>query len=144
MSIRKGVVLMEHEVLVEPTVELVEVADLRHIEGFSQRRVDWLKDKILREGIWNKPLALCDRHALVMDGQHRMEVARALELRRVPAIKYSYAAVTIWSLRPEKYAFDWRMVTQRALAGDIYPYKTVKHAFPVPLPTCRFTLDDLR
>lgn len=135
---------MEQELLVEPSVELVAVAGLRHIEGFSQRRVEWLKAKILREGIWNKPLALCDRHALVMDGQHRMEVARALGLRRVPAICYSYASVTVWSLRPEKYTFDWRTVTQRALAGDIYPYKTVKHAFPIPLPSCCFTLDELR
>ncbi len=135
---------MEQAVLVKSNVKLVAVSKLRHIEGFSQRRVEWLKDKILSEGIWNKPLALCDRHALVMDGQHRMEVARALGLRRVPAMTYDYADVEIWSLRPEKYAFDWKMVTERALSGDIYPYKTVKHAFPVPLPQCRFTLDELR
>lgn len=135
---------MELDVMVRPTIRLVAVNTLRHIEGFSQRRVDWLKDKILSEGIWNKPLALCDRHHLVMDGQHRMEVARALQLRRVPAMMYSYADVTVWSLRPDKYTFDWNMVTQRALSGDIYPYKTVKHAFPVPLPSCAFDLDELR
>jgi hypothetical protein len=135
---------MEQDVLVEPIVQLVTVDDLRHIEGFSQRRVDWLKEKILSEGIWTKPLALCERHALVMDGQHRMEVARALDLRRVPAVRFSYSAVTIWSLRPDKYDFDWKMVTQRALSGDIYPYKTVKHGFPVPIPSCRYTLDELR
>ena len=135
---------MDQDVLIKPGVQLVAVTGLRHIEGFSQRRVDWLKSKILSEGIWNKPLALCDRHGLVMDGQHRMEVARALNLRHVPAISFSYPEVTIWSLRPDKYAFDWRMVTQRALSGDIYPYKTVKHAFPTPIPSCRYTLDQLR
>lgn len=125
-------------------VELVEVESLKHIEGYSKRRVEWLKEKVLNEKIWNKPLALDDQHALVMDGQHRMEVARALGLKRVPAVKFSYAEVEIWSLRPAKYEFDWKMVTERALSGDIYPYKTVKHRFPIDLPVISYSLEDLR
>lgn len=125
-------------------VELVEVEDLKHIEGYSKRRVEWLKKKVLKEQIWNKPLALDDKHALVMDGQHRMEVARALGFKRVPAVKFSYADIEIWSLRPGKYEFDWKMVTERALSGDIYPYKTVKHRFPGDLPVISYTLDELR
>lgn len=125
-------------------VELVEVEDLKHIESYSKRRVEWLKEKILNEQIWNKPLALDTQHALVMDGQHRMEVARALKLKRVPAIKFTYADVEIWSLRPGKYEFDWKMITERALSGDIYPYKTVKHRFPIDLPVISYSLDELR
>lgn len=124
-------------------IEMVEVDTLKHIEGFSKKRVQWLKDKILKEGVWNKPLALEREHCLVLDGQHRMEVAKALGLKRVPAVKYEYAAVKIWSLRPGKYEFTWEMVVQRALVGDIYPYKTVKHEFPAPLPPCYFALDEL-
>lgn len=124
-------------------IEMVEVDWLKHIEGFSKKRVLWLKDKIVGEGIWNKPVALDDEHGLVLDGQHRMEVARALGLKRIPAVKYSYAAVKVWSLRPGKYEFTWETVVQRALQGDIYPYKTVKHEFPLPLPQCSFVLDEL-
>src|SRR5690606_24861175 len=90
-------------------VELVDVSALKHIEGFSKKRVEWLREKILREGAWVKPLALDDAHHLVLDGQHRMEVARALGLRRVPAVRYRYEDVKVWSLRP-KYAFDWQVV----------------------------------
>ena len=124
-------------------IEMVEVDQLKHIEGFSVKRVKWLKDKIVGEGIWSKPLALDDQYDLVLDGQHRMEVARSLGLKQIPAVKYSYAAVKVWSLRPAKYEFTWETVVQRALQGDIYPYKTVKHAFPLPLPNCSIDLDEL-
>ena len=124
-------------------VELVEVEWLKHVEGFSKKRVQWLKDKIIGEGVWKKPVALDNDHGLVLDGQHRIEVAKALGLRRVPAVKYFYPEVKLCSLRPSKYEFTWETVVQRALQGDIYPYKTVKHEFPVPLPQCSFLLDEL-
>lgn len=123
-------------------VELVEVSSLRHIEGFSKRRVQWLREKIVREGRWVKPLALDENHHLVLDGQHRMEVALALALKRVPAVKYRYADVDVWSLRPN-HVFDWKLVVERSLVGDIYPYKTVKHAFPRALPVVDFSLEEL-
>ena len=132
------------EAIVELVIQLVAVDQLRHIEGFSPRRVDWLADKIRRENIWNKPVVLDDKYNLVMDGQHRMEASKVLRLKNVPVIRFSYASVEIWSLRPGKYQFDWRTVVDRALSGDIYPYKTVKHRFPVAIPRCGFSLEDLR
>lgn len=123
---------------------MVPVSSLRHIEGFSAKRVAWLVEKIRREGVWDKPIAIDARHNLVMDGQHRMEAARALRLRRVPAVRFRYSEVRIWSLRPKQYGFDWREVTRRARSGDIYPYKTVKHAFPRALPRCELSLAELR
>jgi hypothetical protein len=124
-------------------IEMVDVASLRHIEGFSNKRVQWLKDKIVREGVWNRPVALDAEYGLVLDGQHRMEVAKALGLLRIPAIRYDYSRIKVWSLRPGKYDFTWETVVQRALAGNIYPYKTVKHEFPRPLPVCQFSIGEL-
>ncbi|MCU0689845.1 MAG: hypothetical protein MUF54_00450 [Polyangiaceae bacterium] len=125
------------------TLRLVDPAKLRHIEGHSVRRVAWLEKKIVAAGRWSKPLAIEGCHHLVMDGQHRMEVAVLLGLRRVPVVTFSYDEVEIWSLRPQ-YAFTWEDVVARALAGDIYPYKTVKHRFPTAIPACDFTLQELR
>ncbi len=121
---------------------MVNPAALRHIEGFSARRVQWLREKILAEGRWTKPVVLDDEHNLVLDGQHRVEVALELGLKRIPAVKFSYAAVEVWSLRP-KYSFDWVGVVERAISGDPYPYKTVKHRFPAELPACDFALEEL-
>ena len=123
-------------------IQLKDVTKLKHIEGFSKKRVLWLKNKILEEGIWNKPLALDLKHCLVLDGQHRMEVALSLGLRVVPVVKYDYSLVEVWSLR-EKYSFNWSEVTNNALRGSIYPYKTVKHRFPGDVPACHFFLEEL-
>jgi hypothetical protein len=123
-------------------IELVPVSRLKHIEGFSEKRVVWLMNKILSEGIWVKPLALEKTHQLVLDGQHRMEVARRLNLRQVPGVLYDYAKVDVWSLR-KNYTFDWKVVVDKALSGEIYPYKTVKHRFPHDLPICCYKIDEL-
>jgi hypothetical protein len=123
-------------------VELVPPAPLRHIEGFSARRVAKLRDKVAKKGRWIKPIALDDEHNLVLDGQHRVEVALALGLRRVPVVKYRYASVEVWSLRPQ-YQFTWRDVVRNVLAGGIYPYKTVKHRFPGKPALCDYPLEEL-
>lgn len=126
-------------------VERVSVERLRHIEGFSRKRVDWLVQKILAEGVWTRPVALDEAHDLVLDGQHRMESAKRLGLKWVPAVRYDYASLEVWSLRPAAHQFDWRRVTERALADRPYPYKTVKHRFPDGgLPEIAIPLDALR
>lgn len=127
------------------SVEMVEVASLRHIEGFSQRRVSWLVRKIQAEGVWTKPLVVDRAHHLVMDGQHRMEVARLLGMAAVPAVLFDYADVDVWSLRPAHYAVSAEEIVDRALRGDIYPYKTAKHRFPCgKLPELAIPLKALR
>jgi L-serine kinase (ADP) len=123
-------------------VEMVETIRLRHIEGYSAKRVSWLHDKILKEGIWTVPLALDQEHNLVLDGQHRMEVALSIGLKRVPAVKYDYSSVKVWSLR-KNYEFDWARVVDTVLSGTIYPYKTVKHEFGPSSPSCNHPLDEL-
>ncbi|MFQ2825081.1 ParB N-terminal domain-containing protein [Aeromonas allosaccharophila] len=110
-------------------VELVLVSSLKHIERFSAKRARWLANRIKKDGVWRVPLALDHEHNLVLDGQHRMEAAKLLGLSHVPVIRYNYAKLNIRSLR-KKYFFNWAIVSERALKGDIYPYKTVKHYFP--------------
>ena len=110
-------------------IYLVEVNKLRHIERFSQKRVQWLKEKIIREGVWTVPIKIDDQHNLVMDGQHRMEVAKSLGFKVVPCLKYSYQEVEVWSLR-NNHEVTSELIIKKALSENIYPYKTAKHGFP--------------
>jgi hypothetical protein len=123
-------------------IDLVDVLSLSHIEGFSDKRVKWLTNKIIAEGSWNKPIVVEDEHLLVMDGQHRMEAALRMGLARVPAVRYRYDEVEVWSLR-SNHEVTPQLVVARALAGDIYPYKTVKHSFPEPIPACAVPIAQL-
>lgn len=122
-----------------PGVKLVPVASLRHIEGFSSKRVTWLVAKMKKEQLWTRPVCLAPvKDAagkvvhLVMDGQHRTEAALQLGLREVPAQLFDYHDVEIWSLRPSQEVTVERVIA-RSLARDPYPYKTVKHRFSSPI-----------
>lgn len=125
-----------------PSPTLVEVSTLRHIEAFDSQRVSWLVQKIFTEQVWTMPLAVSNEHSLVMDGQHRMEAARALGLRHVPAVLFDYAEVPVHSLR-EGWLVTTEEIIRRALTDNIYPYKTAKHVLP-PMPTCHIPLTELR
>lgn len=124
-----------------PEVTLLEVAALRHTEEFDRKRAAWLARKIRAEGVWTAPLAVSREHSLVMDGQHRLEAALHLGLRRVPAMIYEYAAVPVHSLRPG-YVVTAEEIIARALACAPYPYKTAKHVLPLH-PGCRVPLSEL-
>lgn len=124
-------------------LELIEVSSLKHIEGHSPERVEWLKSKILKEGVWNQPIKISREHHLVLDGQHRFEVAMKLGLARVPCQVFDYRDVEIWSLRDDC-VVTHDLVIERSLKGDIYPYKTVKHRFRDPIQVCSYPIETLQ
>lgn len=125
-----------------PVVELYDVSKLKHIEDYDRDAVKKLKRKIKKDGKWIRPLCISPE-GYVMDGQHRMEVAKELELTRVPVIVYQYEEVPIYSLREDE-SFRCRDVKRRAKKGDIYPYKTVKHIFNEDDLICEYTLEELK
>ena len=125
-------------------IELIEVEKLRHIEGFGKKRIIWLKNKILKEGFWTTPLKISNEHFLVMDGNHRMEAAKILELKYVPCLSYDYDEVEVWSLRKNQIVTR-ELIIKNSLSGSIYPYKTAKHGFPDGMNiTCNYHLDELK
>lgn len=132
------------------SVTLIPTESLRHIEGFSPRRVSWLIAKMKKERLWTRPVCLApvtDAAGkvvhLVMDGQHRTEAALRLGLREVPAQLFDYHQVEVWSLRPsQNVTVD--LVIARSLANDPYPYKTVKHRFTAPIVELAIPLSALK
>lgn len=123
-------------------IVLLDIHQLRHIEAVDQLRVAWLARKIMREGVWTAPIAASNEHHLVMDGQHRMEAALQLGLRRIPALLFDYQKIPVYSLRPE-FNVNVQEIIARAFSGDIYPYKTAKHILP-PITPCRISLTELQ
>ncbi len=120
-------------------IKLIKVKLLKHIEGFSKKRVQWLKNKICEEGYWTRPVCIGKNHYLVMDGQHRLEVAKELNLEYIPCLLFDYYEVEVWSLR-DNHKVTPQLVIERALKEELYPYKTVKHRFPKPIENCNYKL----
>lgn len=122
-------------------VKYFDTSKLKHIESFSKKRVSWLKKKILDEKMWTRPICI-DPNGLVMDGQHRMEVSKALGLKKVPVVVFDYADIEFFSLR-KNYEVSVESIRNRVAQDDIYPYKTVKHKFPEEIADCNISLDSL-
>ena len=99
---------------------------LNPIEDYDPNRVDWLRDKIKKDDIWTKPIAIAQEHNLVMDGHHRLQVALELDLPKIPCFIYSYKDIEPFSLREEEKVSS-KIIIENFLKSKIFPYKTAKH-----------------
>jgi len=127
----------------QPEVQFVDISTLKHIEEYDEIRVQELKEKILNENEWTQPVIVERKMHMILDGQHRFEVAKALGFVRIPAIVVDYDSVKVWTLRRE-FPVSQRKVYAKVKAGEIYPYKTVKHKFNFVLPDTSFKLEELK
>lgn len=115
-----------------PPVSMVDVESLLHIEGYDLARVEKLVQKIIDDGKWDVPIII-ENNNLVLDGQHRLEAAKKLGYKRIPAIRIAYTDCKVWTLRKE-IPITCRRVLRNVKNGNIYPYKTVKHKFHFKVP----------
>ena len=126
-------------------MKLIRLNLLKHIESFSEKRVANMRRKMETSGIWEKPISVERNHMLILDGQHRYEVARGLKLTHIPCELFDYEDedLLVWSLRKEC-DVSKQLVIERSLSGNIYPYKTAKHKFPRTVEKVMIPLEDLR
>lgn len=124
-------------------MELISLELLKHIEGYSKKRAEMIQKKIIKDNLWSKPVCIEKNHYLILDGQHRVEAARELGLARIPCEIFDYQDVEVWSLRPN-HEVSRELVVEKTLRGDIYPYKTAKHRFPIEIKECNIPLEDLK
>ena len=101
---------------------------LTHIENYSEEKVLRLSKKITSEGLWTRPICVCNKSFLIMDGQHRRQVGLRLELSIVPCVLLDYKSVKIHSLHKD-IEVNLDKIYSNYFNKVIYPYKTVKHYF---------------
>jgi hypothetical protein len=112
-------------------------------EEVDPDRVEILEAQILQAGYWTVPIMVEKDELLVMDGHHRLCVARRLQLTAVPVFMLSYDLVRVegWrsgeTITPEK-------IFAMARSGGKFPFKTTRHIVDAPLPSCMVPLERLR
>ncbi len=127
-----------------PQVSLVDISLLHGIEEFSPERATELEAKIVQEGTWSVPVIITKDTYLVLDGQHRFEVAKRLGLKKIPAVIVDYSDVNVWSLRKEIAVSPRKVETMVLKKGEIYPFKTVKHKFGFVIPAVSYNIQSLK
>lgn len=127
-----------------PEIIMIDVHLLHGIEEFSDERASELEKKIVEDGMWTVPIIVTKDTWMVLDGQHRFEVAKRLGLKKIPAIAVDYSDVNVWSLRKEISVSPRKVEFKVMKKGEIYPFKTVKHKFGFLVPSVNYTLQSLK
>jgi hypothetical protein len=111
-------------------------------EQVDPSRVEDLEAKILSDGRWTEPITAHKDARFVMDGHHRLTVAKRLNLKVLPVLFLGYEEVRVTAWR------DGETVTPEdifamARSGRLYPFKTTRHIFNAPLSSCDIPLERL-
>ncbi|WP_248804395.1 ParB N-terminal domain-containing protein [Pseudomonas sp. MWU13-2100] len=125
-------------------VVLRSLHDVRQSEQVDPGNVQRLRESILHTGHWLEPIIVERSRGIVMDGNHRLNAALQLGLKRVPCIELDYAdprvCVRHWQTGQ---AFEVERIFTTLARGEMFPYKTTRHAFDPALPVVAIPLDNL-
>ncbi|MGF6400880.1 hypothetical protein ABH905_004546 [Pseudomonas frederiksbergensis] len=125
-------------------IALRPLCDVLQSEQVDPANVKRLSEAIIRAGHWLEPIIVERSKGIVMDGNHRLNAALQLGLKRVPCIQLDYAdprvCVRHWQTGQ---AFEVARIFTTIARGEIFPYKTTRHAFDPALPVVAIPLDCL-
>ena len=126
-------------------LRLIDIEDIVETEEHDPKRVVDLADQIELEGTWTVPIALEETTLAVMDGHHRLNVAKMLCFKRVPCVLTNYDAggVRLESWRPDV-KVSVPIFFEVVARGHRFPYKTTRHIFAPPLNEVQVDLNLLR
>jgi len=111
-------------------LKLISLDLIVETEEHDSINANQLADTIVSLGFWTVPIAIeCSTFA-IMDGHHRFNAAKILNLKRVPCIvmDYNNSGVVLRSWRD-----DWDVTVSDVfrMVKDLkkYPLKTTRHLF---------------
>lgn len=128
----------DYQIALRPLCEVLQS------EQVDPANVQWLRESIIRAGHWLEPIIVERSRGIVMDGNHRLNAALQLGLKRVPCIQLDYAdpRVRVRHWQTGK-AFEVERIFTTIGRGELFPYKTTRHAFDPALPVVAIPLDCL-
>ena len=115
----------------EDDVVMVEVDWLKPHEQIKVKARDKLLDMTKRWGGFTKPVLVDSVTGSLLDGHHRLSVAKELGLSKIPAICLDYLSseeiiLELWPNNTYE-SITKSMVIQMCESNDLFPPKTTKH-----------------
>jgi L-serine kinase (ADP) len=128
----------------EPEFRIVPIGRLRGHEEHDPAKVDELVAELRRTGSFDDPIWVARGSWVILNGHHRVEAARRLGLKRVPAWVLDYQGEHVdlerWNPGPPIAKAE---VLHRARHGRPFPPKTTRHRLRVQLPPRSVPLSEL-
>ena len=128
-------------------VQLIPVEVLKPHEQVIQKKVDQLERMTIRWDAYTKPLLVDGATGTILDGHHRFEIARRLDLQCLPCVVVDYLdddsiTLMLWP-NSDREAITKDDVIQAGLSGDLMPPKTSRHLLSDDLPPISVPLSRL-
>ena len=127
-----------------PQFRILPIERLRGHEEHDPAKVDELVAELRRAGTFDDPIWVARDGWVILNGHHRVEAARRLGLKRVPAWVLDYHGGQVdlerWSPGPR---IPKAEVVRRARYGPPFPPKTTRHRLRVELPRRSVPLAEL-
>ena len=131
----------------EEDVRLVPVKWLKPHEEIKIKPRDKLLDMTNRWGGFTKPILVDTNTGALLDGHHRLSVAKELGLKLIPAICLDYLNSELITLELWPNAniesIEKADVIEMCLGDELYPPKTTKHVVIYDLPPILVTIEEL-
>ena len=120
---------------------------LKPHEQVIQKKVDQLERMTIRWDAYTKPLLVDGATGTILDGHHRFEIARRLDLQCLPCVVVDYLdddsiTLLLWPNSDRK-GITKDDVIQAGLSGDLMPPKTSRHLLSDDLPPISVPLSRL-
>lgn len=127
-------------------IELKPIQFLCSSEETDQRHVDYLSKKIIGEGIWTTPIPCEINSGIIMDGNHRYQVAKRLNLTFLPCILLNYQDERVKvNHQNSDQPYNIQTIFDVTLhQNKLLPYKATCHYFSPSLPIIGIDLSMLR
>ena len=128
-------------------VQLIPVEVLKPHEQVIEKKVDQLERMTIRWDAYTKPLSVDGATGTILDGHHRYEIARRLDLQCLPCVVVEYLdddsiTLLLWP-NSDREAISKDDVIQAGLSGDLMPPKTSRHLLSDDLPPISVPLSRL-
>ena len=126
---------------------MIPVEVLKPHEQVIQKKVDQLERMTIRWDAYTKPLLVDGATGTILDGHHRYEIARRLDLQCLPCVVVEYLdddsiTLLLWP-NSDREGITKDDVIQAGLSGNLMPPKTSRHLLSDDLPPISVPLSRL-
>jgi hypothetical protein len=123
-------------------LKLLSLDRIQETEEHDFIRANQLADAIRKLGFWTVPIAIEHSTFAIMDGHHRFNAAKFLNLARVPCVLLDYekSGVTLESWRSE-WEVDVADIFLMVKTFKKFPIKTTRHLFNPNIKEISIPLD---